>query len=908
MTQVTSPIGGVLDINNQAFLNAYEGKKILATTPQGQAAGSYYTIQGGKVYENPFDENIPNQTFDANFNVTTGLKPTATGADYATSEAFKYWLPTSYSAAQTATSNFGMGITPTADQYTGQTAGSTSGGTTLYLLKDGTVTSKAPPTGAATGGGQYVDPITGAAAPYSGTQAQANALANANTESPNGIQNIVSNMPIWDVPFKAGLSETQKSSIYNLVDSGRALNETDAKNYAYAIGDSNWQQWVGKSGMQLRKNTTPAGGVSMTNPSTTVSDVNQIVRAEWLGDATHPADVFVGTKAQIEAQARAAGINPANLYGTGFLTKPQTKTSTNGITTDSLSGQDKINLGTTASLTQTNQNSATTANTIVAGAQSAMQSWMDTLTPPETELDKQLKALTGEYNTALEGMKGQGAAQLAEEQRLGIPAKQQQIVDLTAELTNRIAEYNARAAQYGVLNQQIEGKAVSMGTIRGQQGQVNKMMLAEQTAAAADVGLLQARITGLQGQLTYAQDLANRAIDLKYADKQAEIDIKKGQIEALQPYLDKQEKLIAAAQQAVYDMQMAAIDEAKAKEKAIWSVATEAASKGVDSATIRKIENATTEIEAIQIATAAQTKIDLESQGYIKILNPAQLAGLTESDIKRMPNGDIYKIPASLLPITTSKSSSGGSSGGGGGGITTTKTIPSSVQTFEDYINEKEQTLQQSIANPEKYRAEYERISEEQTSNASIDEGAYNQLSTRAKAVYDNPILMNNYTPTEKGKILDEILNAGLDMGGTKPLSDTAIGKIGETESAIANLGSLRDVVSANLQYIGPISGLAKYNPYSKARTVQAEVDRVKQTVGKALEGGVLRKEDEEKYKKILAQLTDTPETALYKIDSLITTLQRDIDNYKSLQSQAGRAVSQTKTQNTEDLRTKYNY
>jgi hypothetical protein len=41
-------------------------------------------------------------------------------------------------------------------------------------------------------------------------------------------------------------------------------------------------------------------------------------------------------------------------------------------------------------------------------------------------------------------------------------------------------------------------------------------------------------------------------------------------------------------------------------------------------------------------------------------------------------------------------------------------------------------------------------------------------------------------------------------------------------------------------------------NPWSGSRKVQAEIDRVRQLVGKALEGGVLRKEDEEKYKKIL--------------------------------------------------------
>lgn len=142
----------------------------------------------------------------------------------------------------------------------------------------------------------------------------------------------------------------------------------------------------------------------------------------------------------------------------------------------------------------------------------------------------------------------------------------------------------------------------------------------------------------------------------------------------------------------------------------------------------------------------------------------------------------------------------------------------------------------------------------------------------------------------------------------TKPLSDTAVKEITQTQSAIENLGALKTVVQNNLQFIGPISGLARFNPYSDARQAQAEVDRVRQVVGKALEGGVLRKEDEEKYKKILATLSDTPETAIYKIDSLIGQLERDLSLYQENQQLAGRYVGETNVPDVDTLRVKYDY
>src|SRR3990167_5426660 len=155
------------------------------------------------------------------------------------------------------------------------------------------------------------------------------------------------------------------------------------------------------------------------------------------------------------------------------------------------------------------------------------------------------------------------------------------------------------------------------------------------------------------------------------------------------------------------------------------------------------------------------------------------------------------------------------------------------------------------------------------------------------------------------------IRNAVIKASGgivNKPLSDIAIKEIQQSQSAISNLNALKTIVEGNLQYVGPISGLARFNPYSRARQVQSDIDRVRQQVGKTLEGGVLRKEDEEKYKKILATLADTPETAIYKIESLISSITRDVGLYKDLQQETGRFVPGGETSTLEELRTKYNY
>jgi hypothetical protein len=210
-----------------------------------------------------------------------------------------------------------------------------------------------------------------------------------------------------------------------------------------------------------------------------------------------------------------------------------------------------------------------------------------------------------------------------------------------------------------------------------------------------------------------------------------------------------------------------------------------------------------------------------------------------------------------------------------------------------------------------------DRLQQAQLAKAQRDAsgGLIGGISETTQAIIENPSLFDDLTATEKGKVITQLQANGYDTSnlGLKGLDSTAITTIAQSQKALADLDELRGIMEGNEEFIGPISGFARLNPYSKARQIQADVDRVRQTVGKALEGGVLRKEDEEKYKKILATLSDTPETAIYKIDALKSSIARDIENYKSLQQSSGKSLDvgaslQQKGQTEEDLRTKYNY
>lgn len=206
----------------------------------------------------------------------------------------------------------------------------------------------------------------------------------------------------------------------------------------------------------------------------------------------------------------------------------------------------------------------------IAGADAAAKTLADyikELTPPDTETSKNYDQLLGQVNQLLPGLTGRGADQLKGEQDAGIPGLSKQLADLNAEILAKSAELTQSNAQYEKAAQNVEGKAIPMSDIIGQQSQVRKMQLAESNAKSADLMLLQARASGIAGQVQAAQSIVNRAVDLKYADRESELNVKMQQLGLLQGKLDKEDTRTAQALERQYADQQEKLADEKAKAK-----------------------------------------------------------------------------------------------------------------------------------------------------------------------------------------------------------------------------------------------------------------------------------------------------------------------------------------------------
>lgn len=116
-----------------------------------------------------------------------------------------------------------------------------------------------------------------------------------------------------------------------------------------------------------------------------------------------------------------------------------------------------------------------------------------------------------------------------------------------------------------------------------------------------------------------------------------------------------------------------------------------------------------------------------------------------------------------------------------------------------------------------------------------------------------------------------------------RPVTSGDAGRIADLDTSLDDLNKLTESIGGS-KATGTAAKVGSMVPNfvteltgwgTDAKQKQATIDRVKQVIGKALEGGVLRKEDEIKYEKILPTIYDPPDVAASKLNGLWTAIQQ---------------------------------
>ncbi len=155
--------------------------------------------------------------------------------------------------------------------------------------------------------------------------------------------------------------------------------------------------------------------------------------------------------------------------------------------------------------------------------------------------------------------------------------------------------------------------------------------------------------------------------------------------------------------------------------------------------------------------------------------------------------------------------------------------------------------------------------------------------ATYADFVKD-PTLTTKYGPSRIGfdkykqdQAIQRAIASRPPKGENRPVVSGDAGKIADLDTSLNDLGVLKSQISGP-GVTGTRAAIGASLPNvvtdifgwgTDAKQKQATIDRVKQVIGKALEGGVLRKEDEYKYEKILPTIRDPQAVVQSKLEGL---------------------------------------
>lgn len=127
-----------------------------------------------------------------------------------------------------------------------------------------------------------------------------------------------------------------------------------------------------------------------------------------------------------------------------------------------------------------------------------------------------------------------------------------------------------------------------------------------------------------------------------------------------------------------------------------------------------------------------------------------------------------------------------------------------------------------------------------------------------------------------------------------KILPANTVMSLNEGQAVARMLPDVEQAIKANASIMGPVAGRARSaNPYdTNAQTVDAQFRAASQSFGRFMEGGVLRKEDEDKYRKMFPQFSDKPDVAKNKLSIVRRLLASKYESDRTVMGKSGYDVT----------------
>tara|TARA_R110000868_G_scaffold271022_2_gene530477 strand:+ start:4765 stop:6765 length:2001 start_codon:yes stop_codon:yes gene_type:complete len=189
-------------------------------------------------------------------------------------------------------------------------------------------------------------------------------------------------------------------------------------------------------------------------------------------------------------------------------------------------------------------------------------------------------------------MQGQSQELAAQKKTLGVDTMRTNLQNLSTQILQRQAELQQQDVSLAQGLQNIEDQTIPMEFITGQQLSLEKRANLAKAVKVSQINMLNASAVAAQGNIALANDLAQEAVDLKYAPMREMYTTLQAQLQAIQPMLNAEEKKVAAQQSMMANTQKQLLDIKADQQKNISSLLLQSQANGIDSQTYTRALNA----------------------------------------------------------------------------------------------------------------------------------------------------------------------------------------------------------------------------------------------------------------------------------------------------------------------------
>lgn len=210
------------------------------------------------------------------------------------------------------------------------------------------------------------------------------------------------------------------------------------------------------------------------------------------------------------------------------------------------------------------------------------------LTPDTTQLDRRGEELRDDISGTLGDMETRGARQTEIEAELGLPEDRQRLRELNLQIAQLQGDFNE-----AIVNE--EGVARPIEFITGRQDFLQKK-------SAVMVGALTSVAQALQGNITLAEQTAERTIEREFADEEARLRTLEFEYTENKEALEKADRKGADRLALYLDERKRVLAEQKDERKNVLAIAQEAALNGAPNSIVSRVAGATSQEQALSLA------------------------------------------------------------------------------------------------------------------------------------------------------------------------------------------------------------------------------------------------------------------------------------------------------------------